>query len=69
MDGKVLVGVAVGIRTKIFPRFWGCGGDGGELEVRGEGADSFVLEDSSFRCLVIDGRVWSGGPVDRRSRE
>jgi len=69
VDGYVLMGVAVGVRTEVFPRFWDCGSDGGKLEVRREGADCFVLEDSSFRCLVIDGGVWSGGPTDRRSRE
>jgi len=69
VDSYVLVGVAVGVRTEVFPRFWDCGSDGGELEVWGEGADGFVLEDSSFRCLVIDGRVRSGGPADRRGRE
>ena len=69
VDSYVLVGVAVGVRTEVFPRFWDRRGDSGELEVRGEGADGFVLEDSTFRCLVIDGGVWSGGPTDRRGRE
>ncbi len=64
-----MVGVAVGIWTKVFPRFWECRGDGGELKVQGESADSFILKDSSFCCLVIDGGVWSGGPRDRRGRE
>jgi len=60
VDSYVLVRVAVGVRTEVFPRFWDRRGDSGELEVRGEGADGFVLEDSTFRCLVIDGGVWSG---------
>ncbi len=69
VDSYVLVRVAVGVRTEVFPRFWERRGDGGELEIRGEGTNSFVLEDSSFCCLVIDGGVWSGGPTDRRGRE
>ncbi len=69
MDGKVLVGVAVGIRTKIFPRFWECRSDGGELEVWREGTDNFVLSNSSFCCLVINRGVQSGSVRDRSSRE
>jgi len=52
--------VAVGIWQR-FSQGSGAAGRWWELEVWGEGADGFVLEDSSFCCLVIDGGVWSGG--------
>jgi len=63
------MGVAVGIWTEVFPRFWEHRGNSGELKVQGEHMDCFVLEDLSFCCLIINGGVWSGGPTDRRSRE
>jgi len=63
------MGVAVGVRTEVFPRFWERRGDGGELEVRGECMDNFVLEDSSFRCLVINRGVRGRSPRDRSGRE
>ncbi len=62
------MGVAVGVWTEVIPRFC-CRGDGGELKIRGESADGFVLKDSLFRCFVIDGGVRSGGSTDRRSRK
>ncbi len=58
------MGVVVGVRTEVFPRFWERRGDGGELKVQGERMDNFILEDSSFRCFIIN-----GGVRDRRGRE
>jgi len=54
------VRVAVGVRTEVFPRFWERRGNGGELKVRRERTDSFVLENSLFRCLIVDGESGVG---------
>ncbi len=69
MDSKVLVGIVVGVWAKVFSRVWEHRGDGGELKVQRECTDNFVLGNSSFCCLVIDGGVQSRSLRDRRGRE
>jgi len=63
--------VAICVWTKVVPRFWGCRSNGGESKGwrwRMSGK-FFVLCDSERSCLVVDGGVRSGGPMDRRGRE
>jgi len=67
MDSEVLVRVVVGIQAKVFPRIWEDRSDGREPKVwrgRADG-ESFILGNSSFSCLIVDGGVWSGGPMRR----
>jgi len=44
MDGKVLMGVVVGVRAQVLPQVWEHRGDGRELESQRE--DSFILSNS-----------------------
>ncbi len=44
MDGKVLMGGAIGIQAKVVPRIWERRGNGRELESWRE--DGFVLSNS-----------------------
>ena len=71
VDGKVLMGVAVGIWAKVDPRFWEYRSDGGEAKRWrwGLSGEFFVLCDSVGSCLIVDGGVRSGGPMDRSSGE
>ncbi len=63
------MGVVVGIWAEVFPRVWEHRGDSGELKVQRECTDNFILGNSLFCCLIINGRVWSGSPWDERGRK
>jgi len=63
--------VAISVWTKVVPRFWGCRSDGWEAKRWrwGSSGECFVCLDSEHSCLVVDGRVQSGGLMDRSGRE
>ncbi len=44
MDGKILMGVVVGVQAKVLPQVWECRGNGRELE--GWREEGFVLGNS-----------------------
>ncbi len=71
MDGKILMGVVVGIRAKVLPRVWKYRSDSRELKVwrGGVSGEGFICGNSLFSCLVVNRRVWSEGLRDRGGRK